>query len=72
MGDWGEVGEVGWEAIRTGCLVEAAVEGLRSCWGEGERFNEADWMVEAISMGNDDAIVHRMFVARETKNGVGW
>lgn len=33
----------------TGLLAEAAVDGLRSCWGEGCRLMEAAWMVEAIS-----------------------
>lgn len=31
----------------TGVFREAAVEGLRSWCGEGLRFREADWRVEA-------------------------
>lgn len=52
--------------------MEADVEGLRSWWGEGERFSEADWMVEAISIGRDDAIVLRVFVVGKRKNDMGW
>ena len=38
----------------TGRLVLAAVEGLRSCAGEGWRFMEADWMAEAMSTAGED------------------
>ena len=36
----------GERATRTGCLEEKAVDGLRSCVGEGARLSEADWRVE--------------------------
>lgn len=45
-----DVGETG----STGCLVEVAVEGLMSWAGEGSRFMDADWIVEAISMAGFD------------------
>lgn len=38
----------------TGSFSEAAVDGLRSWAGEGWRFREADWMVEAIFKAGDD------------------
>lgn len=34
----------------TGCLADAAVDGLRSCAGEGWRLRDADCMVDAIFM----------------------
>jgi hypothetical protein len=39
----------GWR--ETGCFWEEEVDGFRSWEGLGERFIEADWMVEAISRG---------------------
>jgi hypothetical protein len=48
----------GWR--ETGCFWEEEVEGFRSWEGLGERFMEADWRVEAISMGRleeEEAIV---------------
>lgn len=54
-----EVGEEEGEGAmlgETGNFFEAAVEGLRSWWGEGERLREADWMVEAMSRGRFDMV----------------
>lgn len=48
-----EIGDVG-EAGLTGCLLLAAVEGLRSWCGEGWRLMEADWIADAMSMGTED------------------
>lgn len=45
------------EERSTGIFWDAAVEGLRSWCGEGSRFMEADWIVEAISMGREEDIV---------------
>lgn len=41
----------------TGCFWEAAVEGLRSWFGEGSRFMEAVWIVSAIWRGREDDIL---------------
>lgn len=46
----------GWESL-TGTFSEAAVEGLMSWVGEGWRFREADWSVEASSMAGLEDIV---------------
>lgn len=45
----------------TGCLEDAAVDGLRSCMGEGWRLRDADWMVEAIFMAILVEAVTRLF-----------
>lgn len=39
----------------TGRFCEAEVEGLRSWWGEGWRFREADWRVEARVRAGEEA-----------------
>ena len=41
------------EDIFTGNLADAAIEGLRSCCGDGCLLMEAACMVEAISIGAD-------------------
>lgn len=53
-----EDGEEGreWRVGERGCFVEAAVEGLMSWVGEGWRFMDADWSVEAISMAGLDIV----------------
>jgi len=38
-----------------GRFCEAEVEGLRSWWGEGWRFREADWRVEARVRAGEEA-----------------
>jgi len=42
---WLEMEVVG----ETGRFWEAAVDGLRSWWGEGSRLRDADWTAEVIS-----------------------
>lgn len=47
---------MGWARV-TGHFWEAEVEGLRSWWGEGWRFREADWRVEArVRAGEEEDI----------------
>ncbi len=41
----------------TGCLEEAAVDGLRSWAGEGWRFRDTDWMVEAMLMAEEVIVI---------------
>ena len=53
-----------------GRLVEAAVEGLMSWEGEGWRFKEADWIVEAMSIaGLDMATIVKQRSGFENVNG---
>ena len=50
----------------TGSLEDAAVDGLRSCTGEGWRLRDADWMVEAIFMAPEamlvEAVIRLLFL----------
>lgn len=43
----------------TGLLVLAAVEGFRSCAGDGWALIEADWMADAMSMAGFDIMGER-------------
>ena len=54
------VGEEGAEVRRMGTFWEALVEGFRSWVGEGERFREADWRVEARVMAGVEDILERL------------
>jgi hypothetical protein len=60
-------GEREWdgEERRTGCLEEATVEGLRSWEGEGCRFMEADWMVEA-------RVIAGLWAILSEETSLGW
>lgn len=58
MGEEGREEESPWSwASTTGNFWEAAVDGLMLWVGLGARFREADWMVEAISMGREEDMV---------------
>lgn len=61
--------------IRTGCLLEAAVEGLRSWVGDGARLMEAVWIVSAIWIGMEDAMllfnVEKQAGLTERRRGLG-
>jgi hypothetical protein len=45
------------EEMRTGSFFDAEVDGLMSWVGEGARFKDADWIVEARVMAGLAAIV---------------
>lgn len=47
----------GGKDIDTGCLIEAALEGLISWLGDGFRCIEAACIVDAISTGTDDEAI---------------
>ena len=51
-----------WDIV-TGCLLEAAVDGLRSWRGEGARLIEAVWMVSATWI-NASSISGRCSISR--------
>lgn len=61
--------------IRTGCLLEAAVEGLRSWVGDGARLMEAVWIVSAIWIGMEEAMllfnVEKQVGLTERRRGLG-
>jgi hypothetical protein len=44
------------ELIMAGSFLEAAVDGLMSCFGDGARLIETDWIAEAISEAGFDSI----------------
>jgi hypothetical protein len=56
---------------RTGCLELAAVEGLRSWWGEGARFMEPVWIVSAMRMGREEAVEDILASWEEGELGLG-
>jgi hypothetical protein len=60
-----EMGRWGGKVRVTGCLELAEVEGLRSWCGEGWRWREADWIVEAMFMAGFEAILGVVCVGLE-------
>jgi hypothetical protein len=50
----------------TGCFSDAAVDGFRSCRGDGWRLMDAPCSVDAISLGMFDSIVSQ---CRDVVNG---